>query len=241
MKFLLPVPLAFLAATAQAQDAEEYVRDNILAIFYHELGHALIDLRNLPIYGQEEDAADVASVMLMHGLYDEDAAQAMVMSTADAFLAEALQENGDIAFWDTHGANEQRYYNTICIFAGGDMDTRAQMAETMGLPQERADWCETEFDQAQNSWGKALDAIAVDSPSNTFVLGAQDAGAPIILNTIRDELAALNRDFGLAKPLQVNVESCGEANAFYDPGNQSITMCTEFEAHLTALYESADN
>ncbi len=236
MKYLFPCLL--IGTAAQAQDAEEYVRDNTLAIFYHELGHALIDLRQLPIFGQEEDAADVASVMLMHMLYEEEAAQAMVMATGDVFLAEAQQDAGDIAFWDTHGANEQRYYNTVCIFAGGDMNARAEMAETMGLPQERADWCEIEFDQASFSWGNALDEIAVQQPSSTFVLGAQDESAPIMLNTIREELTALNQDFGLDNPLMVNVESCGEANAFYDPETKSITMCTEFEAHLVGIYES---
>jgi hypothetical protein len=72
----------------------------VLAIFYHALGHASIDLRQLPIYGQEEDAADVASVILMHALYDEEAVQAMVISTADAFLAEAEKGAGEIAFYD---------------------------------------------------------------------------------------------------------------------------------------------
>ena len=34
-----------------------YIESNTLAIFYNELGHALIDVLNIPIYGQEEDAA----------------------------------------------------------------------------------------------------------------------------------------------------------------------------------------
>ncbi len=239
MKYLA-MAAALIGTTANAQDAEDYIRDNVLAIFYHELGHALIDIRRLPIFGQEEDAADVASVMLMHGLYDEDTAQAMVMSTADVFLAEAENDGGDIAFWDTHGANEQRYYNTICVFLGGNFDARVEMAEVMGLPEDRAEWCETEFNQADFSWGNALAEIAVDSPSETFVLGATDDSAPIILNTIREELVALNKDFGLKNPLTVNVQSCGEANAYYDPETKSITMCSEFEGHLRQLYEGAN-
>lgn len=240
MRFRLAACIAALATPSFAQDAEEYVRDNVLAIFYHELGHALIDIRQLPIFGQEEDAADVASVMLMHSLYDEETAQAMIMSTADSFLAEAENEAGNVSFWGTHGASEQRYYNTICIFVGGNPEARAELAETMGLPEERAEWCETEFEQADYSWGNALAEIVVDTPSNTFVLGKTDEAAPITLNTIREELAALNKDFGLDDPLPVNIESCGEPNAFYDPQTKSITMCTEYEAHLYELYESAN-
>jgi hypothetical protein len=228
--------LSLLAGPVAAQDAEEYVRDNILAIFYHELGHALIDLRNLPIYGQEEDAADVASVMLMHLLYDEEAANQMVISTADAFLAEALEEEGDIPFWDTHGANEQRYYNTICIFYGGNPDARSDMIEVMGLPEERQDWCPTEFEQADHSWGNALAEISTDEPGESFVLGDIDDAAPIIAETIRAEVAALNKDFALDTSLPISVQSCGEPNAYYDPQTKSITMCTEFEQHLYTLY-----
>ncbi|MDG2454039.1 MAG: DUF4344 domain-containing metallopeptidase, partial [Paracoccaceae bacterium] len=68
---ILAAGLALVATGVVAQDREEFIRDNILAIFYHEFGHALIDVRDLPIFGQEEDAADVASVMLMHSLYEE--------------------------------------------------------------------------------------------------------------------------------------------------------------------------
>ncbi|MBA4350919.1 MAG: hypothetical protein C0427_06690, partial [Rhodobacter sp.] len=46
-------------------DAEWHVRDVMLAIFYHELGHALIDVMQLPVLGLEEDAADVLSVVMI--------------------------------------------------------------------------------------------------------------------------------------------------------------------------------
>nr|WP_237029054.1 DUF4344 domain-containing metallopeptidase [Phaeobacter porticola] len=35
----------------------------------------------------------------------------------------------------------------------------------------------------------------------------------------------------------VKVESCGDANAFYDPEDVSITFCTEFIAHLEGLFD----
>lgn len=127
-----------------------------------------------------------------------------------------------------------------CIFYGGDVEARAELAELMGLPEERADWCETEFGQASHSLGQALDSIAVDTPSDTFVLGVQDDAAPVIFNTITEELTAMNNDFSLDNPLVVNVVSCGEANAFYDPETKQITMCTEFEDHLRGIYESGE-
>lgn len=227
-----------LATPVVAQDAEEFVRDNVLAIFYHELGHALIDVLELPIYGQEEDAADVASVMLMHYLYDDEVATQMVMSTAQAFSAEAAEEAGDVAFWGVHGASEQRYYNTICIFYGGDPANREEMITVMGLPEERAETCEEEFAQADYSWGNVLADISTDEPAESFVLDVRSSDAPITALAMEEEVAALNVDFVLPVDLPVIVEACGEANAFYDPVAREITMCIEFEAYLSTLYAS---
>ena len=81
-----------LAGRQDTLEAEDFARSNILAIFCHEFGHALIDILDLPIYGREEDAADNAAVLLMEWLYDEATATQMVMDTADAFWVESWGE-----------------------------------------------------------------------------------------------------------------------------------------------------
>ncbi len=56
----MPVALLLLPAASHADARREaFVEANLLGIFYHELGHALIDILGLPVFGQEEDAADV--------------------------------------------------------------------------------------------------------------------------------------------------------------------------------------
>src|SRR5688500_14135049 len=66
----LAVPAAPAAArqmtAEERQEADLFVLGNTVFILYHELGHALIDLLNLPVLGREEDAADnLASVMMI--------------------------------------------------------------------------------------------------------------------------------------------------------------------------------
>lgn len=56
------------AARAQSPEQDRFIAANILAVFYHELGHAVIDVEDLPIYGQEEDAADVFSIFMIDAL-----------------------------------------------------------------------------------------------------------------------------------------------------------------------------
>ena len=52
---LLSLCLATPIAAKQMDKAtEDFVAANMIAIFYHEFGHALIDIMKLPIFGQEE-------------------------------------------------------------------------------------------------------------------------------------------------------------------------------------------
>lgn len=72
-----------------SEDTLAFVEGNLLGIFYHELGHALIDILDLPIFGQEEDAADVLSIFLIDAFYEEEAAVQLAYDAAFGFLGEA--------------------------------------------------------------------------------------------------------------------------------------------------------
>lgn len=242
MRQLLFVAL-FVSGPVVAQETErdDFIRDNLIAVFYHEFGHALIDRLSLPIYGQEEDAADVASVMLMDRLYENERATEMVIATANSFNGEViLSGDEEPAYWGVHGIDEQRYYNTICVFYGGDPEAREDMITLMGLPEERAEGCADEFDQANHSWGLVLDEISEDVGTNTFQLDVRDDSAVFTSDIMAAELDALNRDFALSIPLVVIVDACGEPNAFYNLEESSITMCSEFAAHLGAVFDALE-
>ncbi|MDO6726143.1 DUF4344 domain-containing metallopeptidase [Cognatishimia sp. 1_MG-2023] len=247
IKALLSAATIALACPAQAElsltdtpaDTQAYVENNLLGIFYHEFGHALIDILELPIFGQEEDAADVLSVFLLSEFYEEEAAVQLAYDTAFGFLGEADQTAAaDIPFWDVHGPDIQRYYNLVCIFYGANPDERDDVAQDLGLPEERADYCPDEFDQAAHSWGGALDEIANDKGGQSIKLGnvQEDTdGAILTARVITEEIKALNAEFRLPMTLDVHVIACDEANAFYDPAERSITMCTEFADSLVEM------
>ncbi|WP_299648668.1 DUF4344 domain-containing metallopeptidase [uncultured Tateyamaria sp.] len=234
LRYLLPL-LVLSSPVLADEEREAFVKANLLGIFYHELGHALIDILQLPVFGQEEDAADVASILLIDGFYDEDAAQALAYDTAFGFLGEAAVN--DVPYWDTHGPDEQRFYNTVCLFYGANPDAREGFATDLGLPEERAETCPEEFELALDSWGPAFDDIAGQGDTLVFADGGNTL---LTTDVMAAEVAALNDDFELPVPLIVRVENCGEANAFYDPGTTEIIMCTEFEDHLRQLYDTLD-
>jgi len=231
--------LMTLPLSAAAQDeGSAFVEANVLGIFYHELAHALIDIEGVPIFGQEEDAADVFSILMIHALYEEEVAQELAYEAAWGFIGEAEMRGGgleDIPWWDTHGPDEQRFYNTVCIFYGANPDAREDFAAEFELPEERAAYCPIEFEQAEASWGAVLDELIERGAGATLVFdGEADSFSARI---IADEVVALNEELSLSAPLRIVEESCGEANAFYDPERREVIFCSEFEDHLIEMEE----
>ena len=90
---------------------------------------------------------DVLSILIIDQVYDEELAQEIAYNAELGFLADAEQAE-ELAFWGVHGLDEQRLYNLICSFYGANPADRIFFAEVLGLPEERADSCHEEYDQA---------------------------------------------------------------------------------------------
>lgn len=231
-----------IASPTWADETDAFVEANILSIFYHELGHAVIDIEGLPVFAQEEDAADVFSILLIDAFWEPDAAENLAWHAASGFWAEAAFRDADgeeIAWWGVHSPDERRFYNTVCLFYGADPDARSDFAEELGLPEDRAETCPDEYDLAIDSWGPVLDEMAERGAGESFVM--VDPPDSLSGRVIADEVTALNAEFSLSDPLTIKVEACDEANAFYDPEAFEVVFCTEFEAHLRDLAGLLEN
>ncbi len=229
---MLFAAMLVLPATAKSNDrTDDFVTANALAILYHELGHALIDILDLPVFGQEEDAADVLSVLLIHQLYDDGDASDIIYDAAFGFLREA--EEYEPTLWGVHGPDLQRYYTMICLFYGADPDGRHDLAEELDLPEERRDTCSDEFELAEASWGPVLDEIAEEAPGKSLVFKGDVTG--LLGGVLAEEVAALNADFALPDSVYLSVQNCDEANGFYDPESREIILCSELDGYLRDL------
>jgi len=145
-----------IATHAQADEDDDFVEANLLGVFYHELGHALVDIEEIPIFGQEEDAVDTFSIFLINELFQESAAEGIAYDVAIGFWQEAelrTKNDEELAWWDVHGPDEQRFFNTVCLFFGANPEQRKEYAADLELPKERAEYCAEEYDQANSSWG----------------------------------------------------------------------------------------
>ena len=138
----------------------EAERDDAVAsaftfVFFHELGHALVDIYELPIAGREEDAVDGLSTWLLIGT---DAGDMTALNSAVAFalLGDNPNKKGELPFWDEHSLNSQRFYNTICLIYGQNPKKYKEFVKNGMLPENRAARCPTEFEKTERGWSKLL-------------------------------------------------------------------------------------
>jgi len=142
-------------------DAGEAVAGATLFTLYHELGHALIDLWDLPVTGREEDAVDqLATIVLLEGGED---GQTAALNGAAAFWGEE-EESGDDdeggseerSFWDEHSLGEQRFYNIVCWSYGSDPEGNSDLVGDDWLPEDRAGNCPDEYARMSKAWDTLL-------------------------------------------------------------------------------------
>jgi len=135
---------------------DEATNDALMHTLFHELGHALIAMYQLPIVGKEEDAVDSLANVLLIELYDNG--QETVLSAADLFDLESedIDNFEEADFWDEHSLDAQRYYTTLCHVYGSDPDNYASVIENTDISDDRADLCIEEYEAASRNWFKLL-------------------------------------------------------------------------------------
>ncbi|WP_179466287.1 DUF4344 domain-containing metallopeptidase [Mycolicibacterium vinylchloridicum] len=134
-----------------------------IATFYHETGHMVIDLYDLPATGKEEDVADqLAAYILLapgpDGKIDPESVQA-VKDFAREFKGYSDQKGGEIdegQLSDVHSLDLARMYNLECWVYGADPVGNADLVKNGSLPEDRADGCEDEYNKLSSSWDTLL-------------------------------------------------------------------------------------
>ena len=140
----------------KAEDADNKMFDAVRFAFLHEVGHALIYNYNLPMTGNEEDAADRCSSYINIEELGDPGVKA-VIAAADAFRIESKQKSTtkrDMA--DEHLLQEQRFYNSLCMIYGSNSDKYEYFVKDGYLPKERADRCPGDYQRTVDAWKNLL-------------------------------------------------------------------------------------
>ena len=130
-------------------------------ILYHEIGHALIHLYDLPITGAEEDVADqfAAYVLLTSGVEGEDVSM-YVIDAAEYWLD--VHEDYGISpehYAGVHSLDIQRFYDLGCYVYGSGSEYNQDIIDAGWVPENRISYCEGEYAQILRSWDRLLDGF----------------------------------------------------------------------------------
>ena len=137
-------------------DAEAAAASDLAFTTLHEVGHALVDVLELPITGREEAAVDeFAGVALATWLEDPVA----VLDASDLFdvLAEQPTESD---YYGEHGLDQQRAFDLRCLVYGLDPDGFGDVLDGLPVEDYRAGLCEEDAARAADSWTELLEPWA---------------------------------------------------------------------------------
>lgn len=133
---------------------EDAAVGQFLYIAGHEVGHAMFDLLKVPLFGNEEDAADQFSTYLMLRL-GRDQARQLISGAAYYFRRNLQDQNVTLklkAFSSAHSRPQQRFYNLLCMAYGADAAVFAELVAKDYLPKERATGCRREYRKVTNAF-----------------------------------------------------------------------------------------
>lgn len=154
-ELFLEIDEKFRKYSNDEKEVNDHIGSTVAVIFFHELGHCLIDVWELPATGREEDAVDQLAMVLM--LDGSESGKNTVLSAALFFaLSSEGQSNDDLIFWDEHSLNQQRFYDMLCLVYGSDPDKNKGIVGPTGLPAPRAAGCPAEYKRADRAWEKLL-------------------------------------------------------------------------------------
>lgn len=194
------------------------VESTTMFILMHEVGHALVDLLNLPVTGREEDVVDQFATIL---LGEEDVGPAWWAAeywrTRGDFGDTGLLKVDDTPYEDEHSFDLQRFYNVLCWAYGRDPAGRTDVLSV--LPQNRAVRCPGEYQRMAAAWETILEPHGRTSaapPSRPVRPATATFGGEWRLV---EQIGALNSDFYCENEIWLNVRQDG--GTFEAPYRQS--------------------
>lgn len=138
------------------QAQSEAVDGAVNFIMYHEVGHALVDVMDLPVTGREEDAVDQLATYILVGSGEKGAQAAFNGVLAVQPGENAVYDNSDFA--DEHSLGPQRLFNIACWVYGSDPQKYSRIVTGGMLPRERAARCPGEYQRMSKAWERLLAA-----------------------------------------------------------------------------------
>lgn len=155
----------YLQGGGTIEDTGTGIAGAVFLTMYHEVGHALIDVLDLPTTGAEEIVVDQLSTFILVEQGGETG-EMLALNGARFYLLMARrneQLGAKHPYWDVHATDEQRFFNFACWIYGSNPDKYGYLVDR-ALPKQRALGCSDEYRRFVKGWRNAL-APFIKKPS----------------------------------------------------------------------------
>lgn len=162
------------------EELERIVGDATTFTFFHELGHGLVDILQLPATGKEEDAVDQLSTFVLLTT-DQSEGGRTVLSGAQWFWNnfQNTRESGagieKLNWADEHSMDGARAFNIMCWTYGSDPQKYSGLVNAP-LPEARAVRCPTEYSKLSRAWLNLLKPYLKDAGRRALEQQQQQGG-----------------------------------------------------------------
>ena len=233
----------------------DFVVGNVEYLLVHEIAHFLIDEKNIPIIGPEEDAADyIATLALLREApldpTQQHRAHRFLASAADAFAAAwqaGLTTGAEAPYGESHELSIQRYYHIACLLYGSDPVRFAEVLQISGLPETRARGCAAEYAKADEGiqWLLATFGRREGDPPSAATSIVYGEPRSLVSKSVLAELRRielleriderLRERFTIEQPITMALRRCGEAQGAWLPERRELVICYELVDTLYLL------
>ncbi len=239
-----------------------FLSDVLIGSLYHELGHALIDQLELPVLGNEEDAADQFSTVFILWRFQHPDKARMIKAMFKDYEAMRPPRDRDWDYSDEHGPPMQRAFNILCLALPTDRALR-ELAKEVGMSEHRQKYCPDELRDARWAWHALLGDHFIRIPTFSYRPGQTTGNSkgtqseyPLVLDnfsvetsvkgTLEEfalaqmaaELRILDQHFDLNDQVTIELQACDidvGFDIYYARGQHLITFC---QSVLRDIYNS---
>jgi hypothetical protein len=141
-------------ATSDPDDLAGLITGGVVEEALHRMALAILQVFDVPVWGREEDAADMLGAFLMLQ-FDERTANVTILGAAQLFVYKT-SALGKVDYVSDVSPPAQRFYNFLCIAVGGDPIDFGGLVDKGFLPKDRARGCGGEYDKVRRAFDMRL-------------------------------------------------------------------------------------
>jgi len=138
-------------------------RASLVFVMFHEIGHAYVDLAELPVTGSEEDTVDQFAAFVMEGA--GPTTQGSVAVGSAVFFSDLRGTGGA---WRKHAPSQQRVTNALCLAWGSNYKAVTKHVTKIALLVDNIDGmeeflgtCDREWQSVRRFWKQHTDVPVV--------------------------------------------------------------------------------